>query len=344
MSEGSDKRKNLALILTDKSQGDNAAPTLSDLSPRDKPWDKHKKNADTISHYYEQGGQNSYGQRVRLCASRLDFRLVPDGEQGILKMKLHSALFCRIRLCTVCQWRRSLRWKAKAYEALPKVIEAYPKHRWLFVTLTMKNCALIELRETLSHMNRAFKRLTELKAFPGDGWIKSVEVTRGRDGQTAHPHIHCLMMVKPSFFSTGYLSKKKWIDLWQQCLRVDYKPVLDVQAVKPDRSPVALLSEVLKYQTKESDLVSSSEWFLEYSEQVKKTRAVSVGGVLREYFRVLEEEPEDLIGKEESEEKEVDEGHVYFTWRRGEKCYRMVENPLTTNDFAEEVNIVKNEF
>lgn len=344
MPGSSDKRIIFAPILADLIEEDNAAPALSNLSPRDKPWDKHKKNADTIGHYYDFGGQNSYSSRVRLCASRLSFRLVPDGEQGLLKLKLHSALFCRVRLCTVCQWRRSLRWKAKAYEALPKVIEAYPKYRWLFVTLTMKNCALTELRETLSYMNRAFKRLTELKAFPGEGWIKSVEITRGKDGQSAHPHIHCLMMVKSTFFSSGYLSKKRWIELWQQCLRVDYKPILDVQAVKPHRSPVALLSEVLKYQTKESDLVSNPEWFLEYSEQVKKTRAVSVGGVLRDYFKALEEEPEDLIGSEESNEKEPDEGHLYFTWRRGEKCYRLTEAPLTTEDFCEEASTAKNVF
>ncbi|MDI4746156.1 protein rep, partial [Salmonella enterica subsp. enterica serovar Kentucky] len=32
---------------------------------------------------------------------------------------------------------------------------------------------------------------------PVQGWIRTTEVTRGRDG-SAHPHFHTLMMVPPS--------------------------------------------------------------------------------------------------------------------------------------------------
>lgn len=296
---------------------------LSDLSPRDKPWDKHRKNADTVSDYYRIGCMDKYSERVNLCSQLLDFRLVPDADLGELKLKLSSAKFCRVRHCPVCQWRRSLMWKAKAYQALPKVVEAFPRNRWLFLTLTARNCDLNELRSTLHHLNQSFKRLTERKIFPGLGWIKSVEVTRGRDGQSAHPHLHILMMVKPSFFKKHYLSQKKWCELWQSCLRVDYQPILDVQAVKPDKSPVILLSEVLKYQTKESDLVADPQWFCEYVRQLHKTRAVSVGGLLIDYFRDLEREPEDLIGKDDAETG-VDEGHLYFGWEKRDKKYKMI--------------------
>jgi hypothetical protein len=106
---------------------------------------------------------------------------------------------------------------------------------------------------------------------------------------------------------------------------VDYKPILDVQAVKPHQSPVALIPEILKYQTKESDLVADREWFLEYQRQMHKTRAIAVGGVLRKYFRELEEEPQDLIGEDEEGEGELDEGHLYFGWKRKVKKYKLVE-------------------
>jgi hypothetical protein len=42
-------------------------------------------------------------------------------------------------------------------------------------------------------------------------------------------------------------------------------------------------------------------------------------------MRDLEQDPDDLIGKDE-EEQGVDEGSLYFNWRRQEKRYRMVEN------------------
>jgi hypothetical protein len=29
---------------------------------------------------------------------------------------LSASRFCRVRTCPVCQWRRSLMWKAKAYQ------------------------------------------------------------------------------------------------------------------------------------------------------------------------------------------------------------------------------------
>jgi hypothetical protein len=189
----------------------------------------------------------------------------------------------------------------------------------------MKNCQLTDLRETLSHLNQSFRRLSQLKAFPGIGWVKSVEVTRGRDGKSAHPHLHCLILLKDSYYKEDYLSKSDWIALWKQSLRVDYCPVLDVKAIRAESSPVGLIAEVLKYQCKESDLVASPEWFLEYVNQVHGTRAVGVGGVLREYFRELEEEPEDLIGHDEESTEETGES-IYFRWNRAIKKYVMARS------------------
>jgi len=299
--------------------------SLSELSPRDKPWDKHRANADIIARYYQNGKRTRKAQQVNSCSRLLAFRLVPDTAEGLLFLKLWAARFCRDRHCTVCQWRRSLKWKAKAHKILPKVVAAFPKHRWLFLTLTLRNCNLSDLRQTLDAANKAFQRLTQLKAWPAEGWIKSVEVTRGKDGFSAHPHFHCLLLVKPSFFTHGYLSQAKWVEMWQKCLRVDYKPILDVQAVKPNSSPVALIPEILKYQTKESDLVADQEWFLEYTKQMHKTRAIATGGVLHKYLRELEQEPEDLIGKEETEDQ-VDEGSLYFGWKPQEKKYRLLDD------------------
>jgi plasmid rolling circle replication initiator protein Rep len=305
-------------------------PSLSDeytfleSFERDKPWDKHRRNADIISNYYRQGGMDSHADRVSLCSQLLEFKLLPLKGGAEQKLTLASAQFCRVRHCPICQWRRSLRWKAKAYENLPKVIADYPDGRWIFLTLTMKNCPLTDLRETLHHLNQSFRRLTQLKAFPGIGWIKSVEITRGRDGQSAHPHLHCLILLKDSYYREDYLSTTDWIALWKQCLRVDYCPILDVKAVKTESSPVGLIAEILKYQCKESDLIADCAWFLEYVKQVHGTRAVGVGGVLRDYFRELEEEPEDLIGHDDEATEEAEGPSLYFRWNRKIKRYVMV--------------------
>jgi hypothetical protein len=40
-----------------------------------------------------------------------------------------------------------------------------------------------------------------------------------------------------------------------------------------------------------------------------------VGGVLQDYMRDLEQDPEDLIGQDE-DDWSVDEGNLYFKWRQ----------------------------
>ncbi|MBE3060575.1 protein rep, partial [Klebsiella pneumoniae] len=63
--------------------------------------------------------------------------------------------------------------------------------------MTVRNCAIEELGETLSRMNTAFQRLKDRKEFrPVQGWIRTTEVNRGSDG-SATPHFQTLMMVPP---------------------------------------------------------------------------------------------------------------------------------------------------
>jgi plasmid rolling circle replication initiator protein Rep len=311
-------------IISPFSEKEKDTPALSDLSERDKPWDKHRANSDVVGGYYSNSEFLKYSERISDCSQFLDFKLIPNSETGAYNLKLSSARFCRVRHCPVCQWRRSLMWKAKACKILPQLLIDYPKSRWLFVTLTVKNCEITNLRETLVWMNKAFKRLSELKTFPAEGYIKTTEVTRGKNpAGSAHPHFHILMMVKSSYFSHGYLSQAKWVEMWQKSLRIDYKPVLDVQALKPDDSLIGLLAEVIKYSVKESDLTSDKEWFLELTRQLHRTKAIAIGGILRDHMRELEQEPDNLIG--DDGEEDVDEGHLYFSWRRKQKKYKMVD-------------------
>jgi plasmid rolling circle replication initiator protein Rep len=304
---------------------DTNAPGLSELSERDKPWDKHRANTDKVERSYAGSEFQNYSDRVRFCSEFLDFRLVPEEKDGLLKLKLNAARFCRVRHCPVCQWRRSLMWKAKAYKVLPKIVADFPKRRWLFLTLTVKNCKIEELKETLQWMNKSWQRLSQLKAFPAEGWLRSTEVTRGKDG-SAHPHFHCLLMVKPVYFSgKSYIKQAEWVELWRKSLRIDYNPILDVQAVKKGQQPMQLVPELLKYCTKESDLVADREWFLELTRQMHKMKCVVTGGVLKQYLKELEQEPEDLIGKDQEGEGDLDEGHLYFGWKRNDKKYRLVD-------------------
>lgn len=308
--------------IDDYTRTSDKEATLSSLSPKDKPWDKHKQNAEKVSRMYAGSEFQAYSQRVEFCSQILEFGFGLTNSD-VLKLNLKNARFCRVRHCPICQWRRSLRHKALFYKVIPKLADSYPSHRWLFLTLTQKNVPLSELNSEIKVMNKAFRRMTQVKAWPAVGWLKSTEVTKGKKQEMmAHPHFHCLLMVPSSYFSGNkYLSQKKWSQLWQRAMKLDYQPMVNVKAVKDGSTPVSLVPELIKYVTKESDLVSNRDWFLELTRQMHRVRCLSTGGLLKDYLSNLEEEPEDLIG--EGEGSLEDFASVYFGWESRKSRYKL---------------------
>ncbi|MCV9587701.1 protein rep, partial [Salmonella enterica subsp. enterica serovar Heidelberg] len=208
---------------------------LTDYNPDDKPWDTHKGQSDDVGGIYLRAAEfESYAARMRDCGGLLRFGWSTLKDTGETRLRLREAHFCRVRHCPVCQWRRSLMWQARFYQSLPKIVADYPDSRWMFLTLTVRNCDIADLGDTLTAMNAAFQRMKDRKEFkPVQGWIRTTEVTRGRDG-SAHPHFHTLMMVPPGMLNGhDYVKHDRWVELWRECLRVDYSPNVDVRSVKP---------------------------------------------------------------------------------------------------------------
>lgn len=332
---------------------------LSDVSPKDKVWDKSRAATDGFKALYEGTDYHKYAFRMGECSCYLEFAFAVD-DNGVCNLKLQTARFCRVRLCPVCQGRRALMWTAKTIKIMPKVLQANPKARFLMLTLTVRNCPLPELKTTLSDMHKAYRKLIQRKDWKVDGWVRTTEVTRGKD-DTAHPHYHCLLMVKPTYFAgANYISQARWVELWKECLKVSYDPIVDVRAVHPKRgacelwqeSPVmAALVEVIKYTVKPSDVlrgddcqlpgqrvkVTDQEWLLELTKQLHRTRAIATGGILKEYLKVLEDEPEDLIHADENGEVEADieSPRVMFDWNGRNQRYHM--NPEAVEQDSEQL-------
>jgi plasmid rolling circle replication initiator protein Rep len=313
----------------------NEGEYLSEVSPRHKPWDQHRGEADDVTEVYAGSPitrHHRYAERVASCAQVLEFARDPPAGGRKSKLELKNVWFCRVRHCPVCQWRRSLMWQVRVCQALPLLMRDYPETRFLFLTLTVKNCLIGQLRHTLGDMARGWKRMMEVKTFPAIGWVRSVEITRGRDG-SAHPHYHCLLMVPPAYFKADYLKQRDWVDLWKQSLRIDYKPIVDVRVVRPERRLLSgrvvpaswniwgAVVEILKYAVKPSDMVRDHHWFLTLVDEIHKTRAVAVGGILKMYIR--EHKREDLImepGENALLEKEME--RLFFRWKQEVRRYR----------------------
>jgi hypothetical protein len=190
-------------------------------------------------------------------------------------------------------------------------------------------------------MNKAWDKLVKRKSFPAIGFFKSVEVTRNNDPTsewygTAHPHFHVLMMVNSSYFRYGYLNQKDWAQMWQSCLQVEYEPMVNVKIVKPKGEAKTLdaeslmhaVKEVLKYTVKEEELVIDQAWIVELAKQLHKTRAVSVGGVLKNYLSEEDVTEEEMLSgdDEPDDDSQTTNEHWLFGWREDYKRYLKLQN------------------
>jgi plasmid rolling circle replication initiator protein Rep len=191
------------------------------------------------------------------------------------------------------------------------MIAANPKLRFVFLTLTVKNCDVTDLRTTLDSMNNGFKKL--MKRTKVDkvvkGYLRRFEVTKSSDG-TAHPHFHVILAVMPSYFSQNYINQREWSRLWQESLQIDYSPRVDIRAVKAtakcDDPHLSIVNEVTKtacYCSKDKDLLGDKEWFLEHTRQVARTKEIVLSGIFRDYITDKPIEEEDILNAVNEEEE-----------------------------------------
>jgi plasmid rolling circle replication initiator protein Rep len=298
---------------------------LSDYSPKDAKWDVYRAQteltADLLAEYDE---FQRYAARMADCSGVLLFGWETQPETGETRLRLKQARFCRCRHCATCAWRRTLAMTARFLEALPGLMRDHPKARWLFLTLTVPNCPIEELGETLKAMNAGWNRLRLRQEFkPVLGWGRSTEVTQEakRTGY-AHPHFHCLLMVPPSWFTRHYVKQSRWVELWRDCMRLDVDPVVDVRAIKGDVMGAA--AETLKtfgYSVKPEQAAADPEWFLEMIRQVHRKRFFAAGGALKEAFKEPETDEEMIQGDQPADG--LDDGsRLAFAWTPTQKRYR----------------------
>lgn len=247
------------------------------------------------------------GKKYLNCANYLGFRLKTK-EDGTEVPKLAIANFCRDPFCPICIAGRSRARQRQVVKALPAMIADRPDVKYLMVTLTVKNCPVTELRKTIQWMHKAFVKLMQHPSVPQLGYIRAVEVTKPDDYLGyAHPHFHILLAVSPEYFNYKkdlYIGQDKLSRLWGEVLGVDYNPIVHIKRVKVFRNgnlPLAL-GEIVKYCTKSTDLLADRQWTLIYMSEILGLKRITTGGLFRQYLKILEAEPEDLIGKDDTDD------------------------------------------
>lgn len=192
----------------------------------------------------------------------------------------------------MCSWRRSLKIFGQVSKVMDHV-EQNHDYKYIFLTLTVKNCSGDKLKDTLDLMMGSFSKMSRRKPFKDavKGYFRSLEVNYDSEkiithdmyyGNPAkhinsrksyydknnlkigdnnpnydlyHPHFHVILAVNKSYFTDNkiYLSQEKWTDLWKSCLKIDYTPIVDVRRFKKNKGKE--VAEVAKYSVKSEDFL-----------------------------------------------------------------------------------------
>ena len=313
---------------------------LEDVSAtgRKRPWKEHKMGSMQLADLfrvaekkYGQSLSESRLQNLKECADALWF--LQDAER---KRRLKSANFCRVRVCPMCNWRRSLKLFSLV-SAVTDAILAEKKARFIFVTLTVENVRGEVLRDTIDRLNKAFTYITaKSRTFAPArklkenllGYMKAEEITYNADRDDFHPHIHAILEVRPSYFRDGYIKQKDWTALWRAALGVDYDPLVDVRNIKGGTAKA--VAEVAKYPVKMDSILKiadqdrAAKALTQLYAAIFRRRLVTFGGDFKEYRRRLQlddVETGDLTHVETEEKTFNAVAQVLFKWRADVGAY-----------------------
>ena len=270
---------------------------------------KRKKSV-LLSESYTRIGYDSKASRVASCGTELSFvyAISPDGvvsEDG----KLHSANFCKDRLCPMCAWRRSY----KIFGQVSRIMEHIgDKYEYLFLTLTVPSVPAEELTETISRLVKAWSNLIRQKPFKTAvrGFFRALEVTRNNDPDSKsyklyHPHFHVVLAVPHSYWKKLYITRDEWLEMWRKAYKDDSITQVDIRKAKSKdayqeagaQEAINMLSsavaEIAKYAVKDTDYIHefdpalTDEIVTTLAGALARRRLTAYGGCFDDAFQKL---------------------------------------------------------
>lgn len=342
--QGATLRRECETIFDNKAVEVNTGEVLIDKTSTGKIRDWNGKKAMNLkmADLYEKAMHSLSAVDVLITPARLqdlkncgDFLIFGTTEEG--EKKLVQAHFCHFRLCPNCNWRRSIKLFSQVSQITEVLIREQPSIRFLFLTFTVKNPSATELPATLDKMNDGFKYLVNKhKTFaPAQklkenllGYLKAIETTYNSREDTYHIHIHCLLAVRGSYFSKGYIKQKEYTEMWKKAMHLDYIPLVDVRVVK--HSSAKAIAEIAKYPTKTADILGFSnenqaiQALITLHRTFYHRRLLTFGGILRQIkarLKLDDVENGDLTHVE-AESKELNFiGYTMFKYNKILGCY-----------------------
>jgi hypothetical protein len=146
-----------------------------------------------------------------------------------------------------------------------------------------------------------------------------------------HPHIHALVMVPPSYWSTGYVKQSRWRELWMDCARLDYAPIVDVRKAYVRKSdaytaPLHLdaVIEASKYISKHSDLLCLGPEIASLQQEIRGQRMIGVSRGLAPYVRKTEPTAAELTDLPELADTRAPMADLLVQWDATARTYTQI--------------------
>ena len=304
--------------------------------------EKKLQTNNIIIKFYETGFTKE-SEKIKQCGNYLEFIFKEHQITKENKKKLANANFCKNRFCPVCSWRRTRNITGQLKEAFTAIQEK-EKIATLFLTLTVNNPDVKDLKDTIAKMNKAFKRMSETKRFKNAilGYFKSIEILGDKtpNGQ-AHPHFHILLVVKENYFKkSDYINQKEFLQMWRDATRNQNITQVDVRRIKSKNENFSdidsAIAETVKYSVKHSDLCKrTNEDFYYLYTQTKNLRFISAGGILKDHLNLIKID-EDLINlKKENEALWIEIARLIYTWQNGDYILKEIKPPKENKEHIE---------
>ena len=301
-----------------------------------------KKQGLRLADVYDALSLSERADTVRGCGSFLRFELTSSDSS-----RLVYANFCKDRLCPSCTWRRSL----KVFRHVSKCLDFLEPlgYRYLFLTLTVKNCSSDDLIKTIDLLNaskiKLFQRAKVKKFLRGA--FCALEITYNRKTGLFHPHLHCLLAVSSTYFADFYLKQAEWAELWRSCAELDYLPIVDIRRVKSANLDVVgsdlacieykkAVSEVAKYTVKDSQYLTGNfelDMFLvsTLSSALHKRKLCSFIGCFFDAHKKLNLDDSfdgDLVHLSDNLRSEIVVAIVQYHWRAGVYVPKVIKQEI----------------
>jgi plasmid rolling circle replication initiator protein Rep len=264
------------------------------------------------------------GNQERMARCRRKIWVWADAT--MIKKKVVAGESCKCSWCSMCAWVKAKKDALKIATCI-NYIRQEQGRAFLFVTLTAPNVTGDKLKEEISRYNKSLDKLMKRREIERvvKGYIRKLEVTYNKNKvitpemwygnkekhikaqgyyfagkglkvgepnpnyDTYHPHFHVLIAVNKSYFKDGkqYISKKRWLELWQEAMndtditQVDVQEVVFQSVGKGDeehKEAFESAAEIAKYAAKDGDYLHSQEVFDVFYGALDRRKKMTFGG------------------------------------------------------------------